>query len=283
MEDATPFAPNAEFHDAQVDVLYRNMPAGILASAVNASLLAALLWPLVPHPLLFLWCLTLWIIAGARALLIVGYRRGRPAAWTSADWHRWMLIGTTAAGVGWGSSAFFLSPAVPLSYELIQVLVLGGMTAGAASVLSVSFRLFLCYAIATTFPILGHFFLSGEEFHTLMGLMGTLFVLATTRSAWNYNRTILSSIRLRLDKAALVESLTMRTQASNNLTGRSPRRWRNGGSSRNNSERFSETLSDGLKNARRRSPEPISACRRKWRSIAERNGLDSPANNGSTT
>ncbi|MBV6471520.1 MAG: Sensor histidine kinase RcsC [Nitrospirae bacterium] len=217
MEDATPFAPNAEFHDAQVDVLYRNMPAGILASAVNASLLAALLWPLVPHPLLFLWCLTLWIIAGARALLIVGYRRGRPAAWTSADWHRWMLIGTTAAGVGWGSSAFFLSPAVPLSYELIQVLVLGGMTAGAASVLSVSFRLFLCYAIATTFPILGHFFLSGEEFHTLMGLMGTLFVLATTRSAWNYNRTILSSIRLRLDKAALVESLTMRTQAVEQL------------------------------------------------------------------
>ncbi|MFO0720605.1 MAG: hypothetical protein U0319_07740 [Nitrospira sp.] len=125
--------PALELQSQQVSVLYRNMPTGVLASAVNAAILAAVEWSVVPHTPLLVWVAILWIVAGARALLIYNYRRTTPATWSSADWHRWMLVATTMAGVGWGGSVYFLTPEIPLAYELVQLFVLGGMTAGAVS------------------------------------------------------------------------------------------------------------------------------------------------------
>ncbi|MBS0170830.1 MAG: response regulator [Nitrospira sp.] len=201
----------------QVHVLYRNMPTGVLASAANAAILAAVEWSVVPHTPLMVWVSVLWFIAAARATLILQYRRGAPAAWTSRDWHRWMLLSTTAAGVAWGGSVYFLTPEIPLPYELVHLFVLGGMTAGAISVLSVSLPLFLCYAVPVTLPALGHLLFSGRDFHSIMGLMGILFLIATVHSAWNFNRVLLSSMRLQLEKLTLVRSLTTRTEAVERL------------------------------------------------------------------
>ena len=201
----------------QVQVLYRNMPTGVLANAVNAGILALVEWPVVPHQSLLLWVIAMWIVAGARALLIFNYRRAVPSSWRPADWHRWMLASTTLSGLGWGSSVYFFTPEIPLPYEVVQIFVLGGMTAGAVSVLSVSFPLFICYVLPLAFPILGHLFLSGHEFHLLMGIMCTLFLFATVHSAWNFNRVILSSMSLRLENLSLVKSLTARTEAVEHL------------------------------------------------------------------
>ena len=209
--------PAQELQSQQVSVLYRNMPTGVLASAVNAAILAAVEWPVVPHAPLLAWVTLLWLVAGARALLIYNYRRTTPAAWSSADWHRWMLVTTTMAGVGWGGSVYFLTPEIPLPYELVQLFVLGGMTAGAVSVLSVSFPLFLCYALPVTLPMLGHLFFSGHDFHVIMGVMGTLFLFATIHSSWTFNHVLLSSMRLQLEKLSLVGSLTARTEAVERL------------------------------------------------------------------
>ncbi len=204
-------------HTQQVHVLYRNMPTAVLASAVNAAILAAVEWSVVPHTPLLLWVLVLWIVAGGRALLIYNYRRAIPSSWSSVDWSRWMLVGTTASGIGWGSSAYLLSHQLPLPYEVVHIFVLGGMTAGAVSVLSVFFPLFIWYALSVTLPILAHLFLSGHEFHLIMGLMGVLFLLATIHSAWNFNRALLSSMRLQIENLTLVRSLTTRTEAVERL------------------------------------------------------------------
>jgi len=206
-----------DLHAQQVHVLYRNMPTGVLASAANAAILAAVEWSVAPHTPLIAWVLGLWLIAAGRAFLIFQYRRAVPARWTSSDWHRWMLLSTTAAGIAWVSSVYFLIPEIPLPYELVHLFVLGGMTAGAISVLSVSLPLFLCYAVPVTLPALGHLLFSGHEFHLIMGIMGALLLLATVHSAWNFNRVLLSSMRLQLEKVSLVRSLTTRTEAVERL------------------------------------------------------------------
>ena len=201
----------------QVQVLYRNMPTGVIASALNAAILAAVEWPVVSHPALLVWVVAIWGVAGLRALLIFTYRRATPSSWTAEDWQRWMFMTTALSGIGWGSSVYLFAPEIPLPYELVQIFVLGGMTAGAVSVLSVSFPLFLSYALPVTLPLLGHLLLSGREFHLIMGIMGTLFLLATLQSAWTFNRVMLSSMRLRLENLALVQSLTTRTEAVERL------------------------------------------------------------------
>ena len=148
----------------QVQLLYRNMPTGVIASALNAAILAAVEWPVVSHPSLLVWVGAVWVVAALRAILIFNYRRATPSSWGAKDWQRWMFLTTALSGIGWGSSVYFFAPEIPLPYELVQIFVLGGMTAGAVSVLSVSFPLFISYALPVTLPLLGHLFLSRHEF-----------------------------------------------------------------------------------------------------------------------
>ena len=213
--------PHTDLHLAlraeQLRVLYRNMPIALLVSAINAAILAAVEWPVVSHLSLLLWVLVIWASSGFRAWLIINYRRGVPSSWLPVDWHRWMLVGTTLSGFGWGSSVYFFRPEIPFHYEMVQMFVLGGMAAGSISLLSVSFSLFLSYALALAIPLLGHLFLSGHEFHSIMGTMGAVFFLALLLSAWHFNRVILSSMRLQLENLSLVHSLTTRTEAVERL------------------------------------------------------------------
>ena len=144
--------PDPDLQTQQVHVLYRNMPTGVSASAVNAGMFVAVAWPVVPHRLLLLWLSVIWILGASRAVLVGNFRRAVPASWRSGDWHRWMLLSTTLSGIGWGSSVYFLTPEIPLPNELMLVFLLGGMAAGAISVLSVSFPMFLCFALPVTLP-----------------------------------------------------------------------------------------------------------------------------------
>jgi hypothetical protein len=45
----------------------------MLANAVNAGILTLVEWPVVPHQSLLLWVIAMWIVAGARALLMFNY------------------------------------------------------------------------------------------------------------------------------------------------------------------------------------------------------------------
>ena len=151
-----PLALQAE----QLRVLYRNMPIGLVVSTVNAAILAAVEWPVVSHLSLLLWVLVIWASSGFRAWLIVNYRRGVPSSWLPTDWHRWMLVGTTLSGLGWGSSVYFFMPEIPFHYEMVQMFVLGGMAAGSISLLSVSFSLFLSLLLSLLLSFNFFFFCS---------------------------------------------------------------------------------------------------------------------------
>ena len=63
----------------QVQLLYRNMPTGVIASALNAAILAAVEWPVVSHPSLLVWVGAIWVVAALRAILIFNYRRATPS------------------------------------------------------------------------------------------------------------------------------------------------------------------------------------------------------------
>ncbi|MDR4472406.1 MAG: hypothetical protein MRJ92_07090 [Nitrospira sp.] len=114
-----------DLHAQQVYVLYRNMPTGVLASAANAAILAAVEWSVVPirrwwrgfscvvahrrtgHPDL--------PISSRRSLPTGAAQTGTAGCWPS----------TTAAGVAWGVVSIFWPVRFPLPYELVHLFVLG--------------------------------------------------------------------------------------------------------------------------------------------------------------
>jgi two-component system, cell cycle sensor histidine kinase and response regulator CckA len=210
-------APPADLTAEQVAVLYRNVPIGIIATIVNATILVALEWPIVSHRTLLFWLFAMYASSGFRALLLLGYRRQRPASWRSSEWYRWSIAASTMAAIGWGNTVWFLHPPIPLPYEMIVIFVLAGMTAGATSVLCIAVPAVALYHLAIGVPIVAQFVLFGDAIHIGMAAMIGLFFIGTGYAAWNLNRAVLTAISLRIQNQALVESLTARTRAVERL------------------------------------------------------------------
>ena len=210
-------APPLDLTAEQVAVLYKNVPIGIIATIVNATILVTLEWPVVSHGTLLLWLFAMYAVSGFRTWLLVGYHRQRPASWRSAEWYRWSIVGSTMAAFGWGNTVWFFHPPIPLPYELIVVFVLAGMTAGATSVLCIAIPAFSFFHLAIGVPIVAQFVLFGDTVHIAMATMIGLYFIATAHAAWNLNRAVLTSISLRLQNQNLIDSLTARTHAVERL------------------------------------------------------------------
>lgn len=217
MEHERSGPPPLDLTTEQVAVLYRNTPLGVIATVVNATILVTLEWAVVPQRTLLPWLFLMYAVSGFRALLLLGYRRQRPASWRSAEWYRWSIVGSTMAAFGWGNTVWFLYPPIPLPYEMIVMFVLAGMTAGATTVLCIAVPAFGLYHLALGVPIVGYFILLGDAVHLGMAAMIGLFFIATAHAAWNLNRAVLTSISLRLQNQALIDSLTARTRAVERL------------------------------------------------------------------
>ena len=217
MEQGHAGAPSLDLATEQVAVLYGNAPTATIATAVNVTILTALEWSAVPHPILLVWLCGMYAVTGGRALLVYRYRRRLSPSWNASDWHRWYVVASTGSALGFGNTIWFLHPPIPFLNEMIIIFVLAGMTAGAATVLCVSVPAFALYHVAIGVPILTQFALVGDAVHLGMGGMIALFLLGTSHAAWNLNRAFVAAIVLRVQNQALIDSLTVRTKTVERL------------------------------------------------------------------
>ncbi len=216
MEHAHADGPPLDLTTEQITILYGNAPTAVVATIVNATILTLLEWPAVPHYILLVWLFSMYAVSGSRALLFL-YRRHRPASWSSLDWYRWYVAGSTASAVGWGNTIWFLHPPIPLLYEMAVIFVLAGMIAGATTILCVSVPAFALYHLGIGVPVLTHFVLVGDAVHLGMGGMIAMYILGTAHAAWKLNHAVLAAVGLRLQNQGLIDSLTARTKGVEHL------------------------------------------------------------------
>ena len=112
------------------------------------------------------------------------------------------------SGICWGSAGIFLFPLNSIGHQVFIAFVLGGMVAGAVGVFSVTMRDYTAYSLPTLIPITMQFFLQGTDIHIAMGVMVLLFTLIMLATALRMNTTILSSLKLKLEKRDLIAYLT---------------------------------------------------------------------------
>jgi hypothetical protein len=122
----------AAVHAAQIKALY-HAPAIMLVNPINASFLAAVLWPAYPAWILLLWIGLFCAVASVRFIDRARYLRQPDEIGCEVSWARRFTVGAAATGFLWGlaASVVFVSPD-PLAHVVV-VFVVGGMTLGAVS------------------------------------------------------------------------------------------------------------------------------------------------------
>ena len=191
-----------------VRMLYANVRVSQAVALVNGAVLAAVQSVVIERAVAFTWLAFLVCVTLARLYLGLRFTRSAPKA---ADMWRWLAhfgAGALASGVVWGSAAWLLYPPDSVVHQVFMAFVLGGMVAGAVSLLTPVFPVFLAFAACSLLPAILRFLWTGDYMHYAMGGMGTLFLLAMLASGKRVHDTILQAMLLRFENQDLVVDLS---------------------------------------------------------------------------
>lgn len=199
-----PFGVPTPLYRAQVDLLYENLPPGLLVTAVNAAILAEIEWRAVSPGRLWAWLVVITLVTLGRYALTYYYRRTpRPDA---RLWGRYYALATAAAGCAWGAAAIVLFPAA-LFAQIFLFFVLTAMTAGAVVSFAPVFRVALLFVVPSLLPLASRFLFMNGDIYRAMGVVALLFLAMTLLAAKRMERTITSSLRLGFENQDLIADL----------------------------------------------------------------------------
>jgi signal transduction histidine kinase/ActR/RegA family two-component response regulator len=192
---------------AQLRLLYGNANLGVVVNIVAAATLGALQWGIVSKPTIIGWCLYITLVSIARYAFARRYWQGSSSPTDLRRGHTVFTVGVGCAGAGWGAAGVLLYPPGHLTNQVFLVFVLGGMMLGASSVLAPRPEAFLTFLIPAGFIPAIRLFFDGDETHVAMGLLASLFTLATLITTTRLYRMVDSSLRLQFENHELVEEL----------------------------------------------------------------------------
>lgn len=197
--------------DAQVEAeraksVLSQTPVAVLVSAVNASLLVAVLGGGS-----FGYQESLWLVAvlAVGALRLGVWRAYRHDPASSANWQRWNTASIGAAALGgllWGGGAAWLWPEGETE-QLFWVFVVGGMCAGAAALHYAQLPAVLAFIGPAGLPVSIQFALEGSSRGYAASAMISVFLAALAITASRSSAMFGEYVRLRLNAAQHAQNI----------------------------------------------------------------------------
>ena len=194
----------AQIHDEQIELLFRHTPLAQATNLLVATVLVWFLWGVIPHGILVAWWATNAVIVFFRFGLTIAYRRR--AARSRIAWHTLMTAGAVLSGVAWGAAGVLFFAPDSAATLIFLTIILAGMSAGSIASLSSWPPAQYAYAVLTMTPIALRYLLEGGDLW-ILGLMCLFYLANVLVFARQLSRALIDSMRLRLEKQALVRQL----------------------------------------------------------------------------
>jgi len=170
-------------YSEQVNMLYLQMPVGIVASGIFGLVLAALQWPNIPHDMVIWWYSLLLLTLLIRSVNFILYIRSNKDGKKIRLWEYVHAATMSISAIVWGSSSLFLHYNPDFLHHLLIMFMSIGMLAGASGTASALRSGYLCFGIPTAVPMVISFFLFKNNLDRIMGLGIILFFIIFTISS----------------------------------------------------------------------------------------------------
>jgi signal transduction histidine kinase/ActR/RegA family two-component response regulator len=116
-----------------------------------------------------------------------------------------MFVTALITGTVWGALGIFLYTTSTLPTQLLLLVVITGLVAGAVSSLGSNMAIFLAFSVPMFLPHIGALTLFRDPHLFILAVLTLAFLLSMTFVARNTNRSIHNAIRLRFENEALAE------------------------------------------------------------------------------
>ncbi len=190
-------AVDAAILDQRVRSVILQLPATVLVTVVNGSLMTAVLVGVERDHRAYGWLAAVLVTAILRLAGWRTYRRAAPGRSDVAWWGRLSVCGALLSGLLWGGGAAVLWPQAE-TYQLFWVFLIGGMCAGAAAQHAAHLPTALAYILTAALPVAVRCAIEGSARGTASGAMVLVFLVALSATGRRSSQQFGELLRLQL-------------------------------------------------------------------------------------
>ena len=198
---------SAEVRAECIATLYKQVPNSFIAAIVVTVFMVFTAWPYSPPAVVLVWLTVQALSQVARFVLLLLYRRVKPAGAALDRWADYYSLYMLAAGAIWGATIFgFVDPAQPITVAL-TLCGLYGISAG--SVPGNAYNLPGCYAFFGTIfaTVLARMVMIGDFGHIVLGLASALFAVIMLLFARVQNRVLREGFAIRFENIRILAEM----------------------------------------------------------------------------
>ena len=181
----------------QVRLLYANSIVPIPVAVAVGAIVCWVLQDSVPKPQLINWFFLLFTVSLIRVIILFLYYNRKQNPGNNSQWYRNFLLGSYAVAIIWGIASLFLYPHHDHQAQVIFILGITAMSAGAIAALCPSLPIVSGYLVLLLLPLAMNLFYYGSNYSIFLGLLILLFLAVSLSIAIRMSRNVLENILLR--------------------------------------------------------------------------------------
>ena len=193
-----------------IEQLFRNGLRAVLFNIVNPCILAIIFLMQTSHSYIYIWLALLILVSALRYMHILNRLPQLAAAETvKPDYATEFIAAASISGLLWGIGFFMLSPLLSMVNQVIFLLVLAGMVAGAYASMSSHRLCYASYLLCMFLPVIlsllttSNMAVPGDMFSLFIIVFVAMLLITHKQS----NTIILNSIRSEMIKNLLIEKI----------------------------------------------------------------------------
>ena len=191
----------------RVKLLYRTGYGALIGVFIVSFLLVIALWITTENNYLMLWMAILSVLIVIRAFSIMYFNNSNIEIQSYGFWASIYVIGVIFSGSLWGIAGFIFFNPDDLIVVVILITFTLGVSAGAATSISVYYPAFFGFMISAILPLAIKLYLEGGVFIPFAGAV-IFYIVASTLFARQYHLATLESLRLRFENLDLIDIIT---------------------------------------------------------------------------
>lgn len=209
-----------QIYSDKLKTLYTSNWISTAATLAVAALYVGVQLPNHEKQSLFTWFGILAVIYTCRFFLTISYLKQPPPPEKQGAW-MWFFRGAVlVTGMTLGSTVLFFYPQDDVPHRMFTILILAGMAAGGLTVLVADLVCFSGYVYCLLLPVIISCVIYADTFYISMAVLVGIFLLIILRASRRLNDIVTSSLQLRYENLALVNSLEQEKNQLSNRLGR---------------------------------------------------------------
>jgi diguanylate cyclase (GGDEF)-like protein/PAS domain S-box-containing protein len=201
------------FQAERAALLYTQAPVALLTALAVAFLIAIGLWGVVDQGMLMLWVGLQSVQTLFRVGVVWFYRSASDTERRDPRWVHLYFTGTLISGVVWGCIGLFIGPDTPVAHQILIMMGLAGVLAGAISSYAVLMPVYIAFMAPAMLIAAQSMLMQANQSQHVTGLLFIVFAGALLVIARNYSNSVASTLALRTENLDLLERMSVSNRA----------------------------------------------------------------------